>query len=750
MFKGKLKSLLLAGISAAVAAAIAVAGTMAVLTTKGSNPINVFTSGDIKISVTEDVDIITKGQGGGEFSINENGAAYTNVMPGDYLKEEVKVKNTGSNKAYVRVAVIMNNADLLNDAVDTIFENQPYNYTEEQIQKIYDSIFDGFGFNYTKPLVDGKADGVRLTITDKKPEHVLNVDTTQNIYDYARISRENWFKSDVEKAQGWAPGFGTGYYSDSLLSYERCWVYYIELDPTESTTLFNGINIPVDFDADQMKFFENLNIEVYADAIQAASFNGDAKAAFAALEEIHPWASERAIVSDEAALKTAIENGATTVVLKNDIALTAPIELKSNINIIGNGYTLTAPTSSRIVNIQEKMDANITISDITLDATGSERGISFFSNKGALNVIIVDSKIKSDYYTVNVSSKNEKATLTVKDSELEGYCAYQSWSENVEATFVNCSLTGINSHYNNPQYPYSNDYATIVINEGANNNKLTFTGCKIIASEAEALAARNAEKWPATQYHIRDNAEGTEVIWNNCEFIKNGEDIGYPIEAGKSYVEDADALIEALENGEDVVLLDDVKINPAAMTNAYGKTGINVKNGQSINGNGNTLDIKGAGGTWDSGINTTGGEIKDLTVTGSFRGIFISHNSDYSEPVILNNVTIDGTVYTISCDQGKNQNLIAKNSTFKGWTSYAATLGTASFTDCYFGEGSGYSYMRPYAPTTLTNCTFEEGFEFDATRTEVVFENCYVGDTLITADNITELLGSSAANATVK
>ena len=69
----------------------------------------------------------------------------------------------------------------------------------------------------------------------------------------------------------------------------------------------------------------------------------------------------------------------------------------------------------------------------------------------------------------------------------------------------------------------------------------------------------------------------------------------------------ADALVEALENGESVLFEDDVKIEPAGMSNAYGTTGINVKNGQTIDGGGHILDIKGAGGTWDSGISTTGG-----------------------------------------------------------------------------------------------------------------------------------------------
>ena len=208
---------------------------------------------------------------------------------------------------------------------------------------------------------------------------------------------------------------------------------------------------------------------------------------------------------------------------------------------------------------------------------------------------------------------------------------------------------------------------------------------------------------------------------------------------GPSTTASADDLVEALENGEDVYFTDDIKIEPAGMSNAYGTTGINVKDGQTIDGNGHILDIKGAGGTWDSGISTTGGLIKNITITGSFRGIFVNHNSSHSEPVILENVIIDGTTYTISCDQGNYQNLEAYNSTFNGWTSYAATLGEVSFDTCSFGKGNGYAFCRPYAPTVFKNCAFEAGYTVDP-RAAVVFENCTVGGVALTSENIASLV----------
>lgn len=222
-------------------------------------------------------------------------------------------------------------------------------------------------------------------------------------------------------------------------------------------------------------------------------------------------------------------------------------------------------------------------------------------------------------------------------------------------------------------------------------------------------------------------AEGGKSTINNVVY-ENVEGatrvIGATYDGGLIVVSTADELVEALEDGKGVYLFNDITINPANMSNAYGKTGINVKNGQTIDGGGHTLNIKGAGGTWDSGINTTGGVIKNITVTGSFRGIFINHNGDHSEKVVLKNVTTTGTVYTISCDQGKYQGIEATDCAFYGWTSFAKTAGEAKFTNCYFGEGSGNKYCRPYSNTEFVECTFCPGFTVDTTRATVTFTDC--------------------------
>lgn len=223
----------------------------------------------------------------------------------------------------------------------------------------------------------------------------------------------------------------------------------------------------------------------------------------------------------------------------------------------------------------------------------------------------------------------------------------------------------------------------------------------------------------------------------------NGEVLGL--------VSDVESLKDALNNGGDVTLTGDVKVDTAANaeSNAYGKTGLNVTNGQTIDGNGMTLSVSGATGTWDSAVSITGGTIKNLTIDSGFRGVFVNHNSTVSGKVYLENVIIDGPTYTISCDQGTGNGLEATNCTFNGWTSYATTIGDVKFVDCSFGEGAGYKFCRPYAATAFVGCDFAEGFQIDP-RAAVSFENCTINGVALTAENLSELVIGNLDNVTLK
>ncbi len=201
-------------------------------------------------------------------------------------------------------------------------------------------------------------------------------------------------------------------------------------------------------------------------------------------------------------------------------------------------------------------------------------------------------------------------------------------------------------------------------------------------------------------------------------------------------------LLTALEgDAKTIIMMNDIE-GTATEGNAYGTTGINILNGETIDGNGFTLTINGAASTWDSAINITGGTIKNLTIDNGFRGIFVNHNGA-GGLVTLENVTIDGPTYTISCDQGTNSNLIAINCTINGWTSYASTIGMVEFINCNFGEGAGYAFCRPYAPTKFDECNFDEGYEADL-RATVALVDCKYNGEPITSENIGDLVGESS------
>ena len=273
-----------------------------------------------------------------------------------------------------------------------------------------------------------------------------------------------------------------------------------------------------------------------------------------------------------------------------------------------------------------------------------------------------------------------------------------------------------------------------------------------------------------TQYEIGGiagvwNNGGSDVTINNCEFTgtlkainSNGEvfkgsffnnglvgkaynntGTGKLIINNKEQANTLTALVRVLESlnaGETFTLESDIT-GDAASSNGYGATGISVK-GIEFDGNGHTLTVNNANSTWDSVISTTGGTIKDVTVSGAMRGIFMP---GASADLIIDNVTFEDVIYTFNSDAGsEDYSVTVKNSRLNGWTSFSDCHKSVDFENCSFGEGSGYKFCRPYNVSTFTNCEFVKGFGFDA-RNEVVFVNCYYDGTLITSENVESIFG---------
>ncbi len=402
--------------------------------------------------------------------------------------------------------------------------------------------------------------------------------------------------------------------------------------------------------------------------------------------------------------------------------------------------------TSTIENVTVKGDIKVYA---TQDANGASRVAVVAGGNSYGNVTMKNVHVIANEGSYLIANNNTGALA----GQLQGKSVFENCSSNIDVTvnkffaggiiglaagdqlFINCHTTGDVAVVAGREGKAHDHYRVGGIAGGwadGKKNVCTLVDCSYTGS----ISGKNSDGSVAEvldymgyvgRGYTLNGCQGSKVVINGTEFVQKyntAAEAGIYTINGCTPVSTADELIAALEANEGVYLMNDIKINPASMSNAYGATGINVKNGQTIDGGGHTLNIQGAGGTWDSGINTTGGIIRNLTVTGSFRGIFINHTSSYSEKVVLENVTLTGVTYTISCDQGLYQGIEATNCSFYGWTSFAKTAGEAKFVNCYFGEGSGYKYCRPYSNTEFVDCTFCPGYAVDETRAEVTFTNC--------------------------
>lgn len=201
-------------------------------------------------------------------------------------------------------------------------------------------------------------------------------------------------------------------------------------------------------------------------------------------------------------------------------------------------------------------------------------------------------------------------------------------------------------------------------------------------------------------------------------------------------------LKEGLESGKQLVIKNNIMI-----------TGnIFQLNGGIIDGKDYTFDFTNASiDNSDTGLITTGGTIKNLTIIQCARGIGSGSSGNYElkEDLIIDNVTVDESLYALNVGVGNGYKMKISNSKLYGWTSYDG-LSSAEFTDCTFGlnnaEDPGYAnyggYLQLYNDTTFTNCKFETNFHISAGEVvgTVTLDNCTYNGEKVTAENFAELL----------
>lgn len=267
----------------------AVGGTLAWLTDKDKAE-NVFSVGSVDIKLTETNKINEE-----EIEIGNDGKYhFDGVMPGDKITKTPVITNVGKNDAYVRVVVEVKNdveqffghdgyskANLINTmdkAIDSVFEAKIGKDTEGY-NNFYNNIFDGWGISYLKNAGTTGAH-IRFAMNQRNDDAVKCIDSVRAMADGDswQFAKTNTFKSDAEKQSiendiGYY-AYGNGYYGDLYTNIDGklIYVFYLELKPEKSYTLFNGFNVPEEFDTQSLAFFNGLEVNIYADAIQTQGF----------------------------------------------------------------------------------------------------------------------------------------------------------------------------------------------------------------------------------------------------------------------------------------------------------------------------------------------------------------------------------------------------------------------------------------------------------------------------------------------
>lgn len=254
----------------------AIGGATLAYFTDDSQKSNNFTIGDIDIAVNEKGYIwdptekayIVRPM---ETTDEDKGFTFENLMPTYIVSKRPTVENRTANAAYVRVAIVINNLDATTKAIDQSYEGAT-------IQDVYSNVFAGWGLKFSE-------DDNGSTRVWMEKNGYYAIDTA------SKVSSDDAVSYQADQGNTFTDA---NHYADALKGDDRVYVLYFKLDGnTTSEELFGGLNVPADFDNDQMEMFSGLNIGIYADAIQTVGFkdyNGVPawRQAFDTLQNEHP------------------------------------------------------------------------------------------------------------------------------------------------------------------------------------------------------------------------------------------------------------------------------------------------------------------------------------------------------------------------------------------------------------------------------------------------------------------------------
>ena len=375
---------------------------------------------------------------------------------------------------------------------------------------------------------------------------------------------------------------------------------------------------------------------------------------------------------------------------------------------------------------------------------------------GEKNIYIDGTKFSGDLnYGFSNANLPEGVTVTIRNAKVT---ATSKWNYlNGKLVFENCEFTaGLYSiHFDD------NDGVGDVVFKNcklvgwlpfAAINSVTFEGCHLTGNGSYALirsyanlTLKNCVIDTTLANHTDEYTDGVQVI--NATLTE--ENVTY-IDNHTTYLQNV------LKDGKHVVLSSDMNDVAVNTTAPYGNYYGFAQNGGIFDGQNYLLDFEkgtqNSNGKYDNyGIMTSGGTIKNMSITGVFRGIMIMYPTQdiYVENVTINDPDDYGVCYAINTGEGDGtKSLYVSNSTLCGWTSIGTAVKYVSFTNCTFGQGTYYTdvygrLVKPYVDALFENCDFCNKCYIDLSAfvgTKVTLKNCTVNGVKITAENWTSLV----------
>ena len=237
------------------------------------------------------------------------------------------------------------------------------------------------------------------------------------------------------------------------------------------------------------------------------------------------------------------------------------------------------------------------------------------------------------------------------------------------------------------------------------------------------------------------------LLLTGCAGTKNTPPETQAAPAEPEPITTEEALATAVERGGRVELAGDIQLTQSLLVkNVILDGGDHTITGQEY--------VKEDAAT-ENALTITGGTVQNLKIQGAYRCLGASKEHPATGDVRIKNVTADGETLALGINRGNDRGTLhVEDSTLLGWT-LVGKLAVVQFTNCTLGwnsKGTG-GHFRPYVDTTMIGCRFESKVDENGKETQynitfykttkgvtLYLENCYVGDTLITQDNVGKLL----------